>query len=138
MTEPRRRPADARQRAWRFGWQAETLCALALRLKGYRILARRFRGPGGEIDIVARRGATLAIIEVKARPSRGAALNALSPRQRARVERAALGFLAKMPQAGGPGGVGTIRFDVMLVRPWRWPSHIENAWQVADTRRTLG
>ncbi len=69
MTPPR--PAtDSKRRAWRFGRNAETLCAWVLRLKGYQIVARDFRVPVGEIDIVARRGRTLAFIEVKARGDR--------------------------------------------------------------------
>ena len=57
----------ARRTAYLFGQKAETLAALWLRLKGYRILARRFRAPPGEIDLVARRGRVLALVEVKAR-----------------------------------------------------------------------
>jgi hypothetical protein len=58
---------DRRRRAYRFGHWAETLCVWWLRLGGYRVLARRYKTPVGEIDIVARRGAALAFIEVKAR-----------------------------------------------------------------------
>jgi Predicted endonuclease distantly related to archaeal Holliday junction resolvase len=56
-----------RQRAWRRGRKAESLALLALRLVGYRILARDHRTAPGEIDIIARRGTILAFIEVKAR-----------------------------------------------------------------------
>lgn len=119
----------ARRRAWHAGVRAEGVCALALRLKGYRILARRFRSPVGEIDIVARRGATLAIVEVKARTTPEAALWALGPQQRQRLERAALAFLARQGTGVTPRSGLTLRFDIMLVTPWRWPKHIENAWQ---------
>ena len=124
MAEPARRRAESRGR-----W-AEALCALALRLKGYRIVARRFRGPIGEIDIIARRGRTLAFIEVKARPSRAAALTALTPHQRRRVERAALAFLARNPKLFAPHAGGLLRFDLMVVEWGRWPRHIRDAWQV--------
>ncbi len=56
-----------RRKAWRRGRTAETLCVICLVMRGYRILARRLRTPVGEIDIVARRRGTLAIVEVKAR-----------------------------------------------------------------------
>ena len=66
-----------RQRAVRTGRWAETLCVLVLRLKGYRILLRDFRTPVGEVDIVARRGRTLVVIEVKARATMTDAASAL-------------------------------------------------------------
>ena len=66
-----------RQEAERRGRRAENLASLYLRLKGWRILARRARVPGGEVDIVARRGRTLAFVEVKARGDEEAAAFAL-------------------------------------------------------------
>ena len=74
----------ARRRAWRWGQWAEALCIGTLMLRGYRILARRLRYPVGEIDIVARRGGTLAVIEVKARENLSDAAEAVSGRQRRR------------------------------------------------------
>jgi len=108
-----------------YGAGAETLCTLALRLQGYRILARRFRAPVGEIDIVARRGALLSFVEVKARRDFDRAAEALGPRQRRRIHRAALQFLKRRPDLAGCA----IRFDVMLVAPWRWPRHVADAWR---------
>ena len=114
-----------RQSAWRRGLWAETACAAALVLRGYRIVARRLRSPVGEIDIVARRGAVLAIIEVKARPDAGAAAEAVTPQQKQRLIRAA-GWLV----AGRPALAALqLRFDVMLVTPWRWPRHVVDAWR---------
>lgn len=128
-TTARPAPSDtARRGAWRRGWRAESAAALALRLKGYRILARRFRGPGGEIDLVARRGDTLAIVEVKTRADPDAALTAVTPRQRARVERAARAVLATLPDATW-AATATVRFDVIIVYPWHWPRHLPDAWQ---------
>ena len=115
-----------RRAAERWGRWAETLAALALRLHGYRILARRFRTTGGEIDIVAWRRGVLACVEVKARHQAATALAAVGPRQRRRVERAAQAYLALYPVRVGDSGV---RFDVMVVRPWRWPRLIEDAWR---------
>lgn len=109
----------------RTGLMAEALCRLALRLKGYRILAARWRCPQGEIDILATRGDTLAVVEVKARPTLAEAAAAIRPHQQARLARAGAVFLARNPSFAGH----TIRFDAMLVLPRRWPRHIENAWE---------
>ncbi|MFI4987677.1 MAG: YraN family protein [Alphaproteobacteria bacterium] len=117
-----------RQRAYRRGRSSEALCRLMLRVKGYRILASGFRVPAGEIDIVARRGGTLAIVEVKARASLADAAEALGARQRRRIARAASAFLQQYPAAVGLA----VRFDVMLVRPWRLPRHMTNAWRLED------
>lgn len=121
--------ADRRRRAEGWGRRAEDVCALALRLKGYHILARRFRCPAGEIDIVARRGDTLAIVEVKARTRVATAMESLTARQRARLERAALAFLARGAAGFVPQSDFSLRFDLMVVTPWRWPRHLPNAWQ---------
>ncbi|PKQ02525.1 MAG: YraN family protein [Alphaproteobacteria bacterium HGW-Alphaproteobacteria-12] len=110
--------------AYRLGLRAETLAALLLRLKGYRIIARRMKTPAGEIDIVARRGRSLAIVEVKARGG-GEAAEALGPRQQRRLERAAAHFLGRFPQFADLD----LRFDVVLVVPRRWPRHLGDAWR---------
>jgi putative endonuclease len=114
-----------RRRAESRGRFAETRCAWGLRLKGYRILARRARGPLGEIDIVARRGKTIAFIEVKARQSLDAAMESVSERQQARIRQAAELYLAHTPKLAHLAP----RFDVMLVAGWRWPRHIIDAWR---------
>lgn len=110
---------------YRTGLYAESLCRLALRLKFYRILAARYRSPMGEIDIVALRGDILALVEVKARPSRAEAAEAVHARQRERLARAANDFLARHPRFHRHN----LRFDVMLVAPRSWPVHIKDAWR---------
>lgn len=115
-----------RQQAFRKGRLAESLCALMLRLQGYRVVARRLRSPVGEIDILARRGKTLAIVEVKARPTHEAAAESVSERQRARLIQAARWLIAGRPDLADLA----IRFDVMLVSPWRIPKHIVDAWRI--------
>lgn len=126
---PTGREATAKkQAAWRFGRRAEGLALFWLRLKGYRILERNLRLPVGEIDIVARRGRTLAFIEVKARPARHEAAQAISPRQRARILRAARAYLGMRPQYAGMD----LRFDALLLSPRRLPVHIRDAWQTDD------
>lgn len=106
-----------RRRAERRGQGAERLCIWLLRLKGYRILARRFRVPSGEIDLIARRGRVLVAVEVKARAGFDAAAAAISPHQRRRIARALEHFLARRPDLA----VLDRRFDVMMVVPRRWP-----------------
>lgn len=117
--------AAARRAAWRRGFAAETLCLWHLRLRGYRILARRYRVPVGEIDLIARRGKVVAAIEVKARPDLAAAGEAISPRQRRRIVRALQHFVASRPDLAA----ATLRLDVMLVAPRRLPRHLPDAWQ---------
>lgn len=116
---------ERRRRAWRRGLWAETLCAASLGLRGYRILDRRMRTPVGEIDIVARRGRVLAVIEVKARGAMDTAAEAVTPRQRQRLTRAAGWLIAGRPDLAAL----QIRFDVMLVAPWRLPKHVVDAWR---------
>lgn len=109
--------------AHRLGLRAETLAALFLVLKGYRILARRLKTPAGEIDMVIRRGRALAIVEVKARGA--GAEEALLPRQQKRLERAAAHFLGRNPALAELD----LRFDVVLVMPRRLPRHMADAWR---------
>jgi putative endonuclease len=100
-----------------------------LRAKGYGILARRHvtgRGSGaGEIDIVARRGDVLAVIEVKARATLDEAAHALRLAQQQRLIRAAAVLLARRPDLAEL----SLRFDAMLVAPWHWPRHLMDAWR---------
>lgn len=117
--------AERGRRARRRGARAEALCRLALRLKGYRIVAAGRRSALGEIDIVARRGRVLAIVEVKARADLSAAGLAIGTAQRGRLARAAAQFLAARPDLAGLD----LRFDAMLVTPWRWPLHLPDAWR---------
>lgn len=118
--------ARARRAAERAGHWAETKAALLLRAKGYRILERRFRSRAGEIDMIARRGRHLAFVEVKARRRLDAAAWAVTPRQRARIARAAEHWLA----INGGAGDFDMSFDVVLIAPWTWPRHIAAAFRV--------
>ena len=115
----------ARRRAQRRGRFGEWLCLWHLRLHGWHIVARGWRCPAGEIDIVARRGKVLAIIEVKSRDEVAAAANAVTPRQRRRIARAAEALMTSRPDLAGLG----IRFDLMLVAPGRLPRHWREAWR---------
>jgi putative endonuclease len=83
--------------AFRTGLSAESRAAALLMAKGYRILAKRFRTPHGEIDIVTKRRKILALVEVKARASLDEAAFAVTPRQQARIINAAQAWLARIP-----------------------------------------
>jgi putative endonuclease len=93
--------------------------------KGFRILARRFKSPVGEIDIVARRRQLLVFVEVKARGDLDEAAEAVTPRQRQRIAAAAEAWLA----AHGDGGFRDIRFDAILIAPGKLPRHIPGAFE---------
>jgi putative endonuclease len=112
------------------GTRAEERAVWWLRLKGYAILARRYRAGrgsgGGEIDIVARRGDLVAFVEVKARPDAELAALAITANQTRRIARGAEIFLAEHPELGGL----TYRFDAILMAPGRLPHHIADAWRV--------
>ncbi len=125
MTRFEKHAANKKRQAWRFGRFAEALCAWHLRLKGYRILERSFRVYVGEIDIIARRGDIIAMIEVKARSNISDAAQALGRRQRQRIARAAGAFIQSNPDCANLD----MRFDVMLVSPWRAPIHLADAWR---------
>ncbi len=123
--KPRRYGAEGRRRAQGRGRRAEALAAFFLRCKGYRILARGYRTRSGEIDIIAQRARTLALVEVKYRPLRDQAAWAITETQKRRIERAASGYLAAHPGAAEL----ELRFDALLLAPGRWPQHIEDAWR---------
>ncbi len=115
---------SARQQAERAGRRAEWLAALAYGLRGYQVLARRFRTPGGEIDIVARRGGALAFIEVKARRNHDAAIASVTPVARRRIEQAARSFLARHPHLAHLD----VRYDIAAVSGAR-VSIVRDAWR---------
>lgn len=108
---------------------AEAVCVLVLRLTGWRILARRMKskaGTGlGEIDIVARRGWTVAFIEVKARADHDTARESVTQSQRARIARAAQVFIERNPACADCD----VRFDVMSLGAGWWPRRIADAWR---------
>jgi putative endonuclease len=126
--EGREGAEDAQRRiAFRFGLSAESRAAAFLIAKGYRILARRFRTPLGEIDIVARRRGVLVFVEVKARDSFDAAAEAIGKRQQNRIVSAAQLWLAAHPE----DAMRDMRFDVVLVAPARLPRHLHAAFDAS-------
>jgi putative endonuclease len=113
-----------RQAAEKRGRGAETVACWWLRLQGWRILARRARVPGGEVDIVARRGRTLAFVEVKARANDEAAALALD---RWRLRRVAVAAERLAPRYMREGD--EVRIDALFLVPGRWPRHLRDVWQ---------
>jgi putative endonuclease len=120
-------PQPARQVAFRWGLSAESRAAVYLIAKGYRIVARRWRSPFGEIDIIARRRRSLVFVEVKARDLLDDAAEAVTPRQRQRIIAAAEVWLAAHPN----DATCDIRFDAVLVVPRRMPRHIAGAFDAS-------
>jgi len=121
-TDPRR------QRAERHGHWAEALAIAALSVKGYRLLARRFKTPHGEIDLIMRRGRATIFIEVKQRADLDTAVLSVSPAQMRRISAASRFWLARDPRALQ----GDCRFDIVGVSPYRWPRHIPNAFEARE------
>ena len=120
---------SAKLTAVRFGRWAERLCRWTLIVSGWRILAHGYRpkrGSGaGEIDLIVRRGNVVAFIEIKARHTVQSGMDAISQDQRLRIMRSAELYIGTHPHLESED----IRFDVMLVRPWRLPMHIREAWR---------
>src|ERR1700751_2233424 len=119
--------SPARVAAFRTGISAESRAAAYLMAKGYRILAKRFRTPHGEIDLVAKRRNLLAFVEVKARASLDEAAYAVTPRQQARIINAAQAWLAAHPDHAEL----ELRFDAILIAPRRLPRHLLAAFDAS-------
>ena len=113
-----------RQEAEKRGRGAETIAAWYLRMHGWQILARRARVPGGEVDIVAKRGRTLAFVEVKARADADTAALSLDEYRLRRVAVAAERLMKRYMD-----GVDEVRIDAIFIVPFRWPIHMPNVWQ---------
>ena len=121
---PPRKPAGKRARSEAYGRNAERVAVAYLRMKGYRILARRFRCPAGEIDIVTKRGGTIIFIEVKARKNTELALEAVTPNQKKRILNAARAWLAQRQLDQNT----QCRFDMIALSAYLIPKHIVNAF----------
>ena len=121
-------PSPERKVAFAFGLSAESRAAAYLVAKGYRIVARRWRSPVGEIDIVARRRGVLIFVEVKARERLDDAAEAVIVPQQRRIIAAAEAWLATHPQHAE----SDMRFDVVLVAPRSIPRHIQAAFDASN------
>ncbi|WP_423065611.1 YraN family protein [Devosia sp. CN2-171] len=110
-----------------FGRRGEDIAAWYLRLKGYRIVDKRVKTPGGEIDLVVRRFGLTAFVEVKSRMSRneiGIALEAVNTR---RIARAAEHYVSRHPGLAAT----PLRFDVIFLAPMMWPRHVKGAFDAS-------
>ena len=114
-----------RKRAEKRGRWAETIAAFSLTLKGYTILARRVRNSAGEIDLIARRKNLVAFVEVKARKTHIAALEAVTHTAQTRISRAAEIWMSRRTDCAACDW----RFDIITVAPRRWPKHVRDAWR---------
>ena len=122
-----RTASPERVAAFRTGISAEGRAAAYLMAKGYRILAKRYRTPHGEIDIVARRRNLIAFVEVKARASLDEAAYAVTPRQQQRIIAAAQAWLMAHPEHAEY----ELRFDAVLIAPRRLPRHLLAAFDAS-------
>ncbi|HEY8615419.1 YraN family protein [Phenylobacterium sp.] len=113
--------------ARRAGRRSEVLAAVWLMLKGYRILGFRLRTRIAEIDLVALRGRTLVVVEVKRRASLADALETVTFDQRDRLRRAGALLAARRPALRD----ATVRLDLVALAPRRLPVHIPDAWKGA-------
>ncbi len=117
------RPDTRKLKAER-GHIAEYRAALCLMLKGYRIVAMRYRTRLGEIDIIARRGDLVACVEVKARVSLEDAVFAVTDTAQRRIRAASDLWLSRQ----GDFHRLSVRYDIVAVTPWRWPRHLPDAF----------
>ena len=113
-----------KKRAYRRGHTAEWLAALALTLKGYRIVARRFRTKAGEVDLIVRKGDLVALVEVKARSGEREAVDAVTATAARRIAAAGDIWLSRQPDMAKL----SVRCDIVAVLPWRWPRHFPGAF----------
>lgn len=118
-------------RAHRQGHGAEWTAALWLMARGYQILAFRLKGRGGEIDILARRGAVLAVVEVKRRATLELALQALTAEQHRRLQAAGQAVLRGRPSLAGLG----LRIDMVALAPGRFPRHVRGVMTTGANER---
>ncbi len=88
-------------------------------LKGYRILDRRYKTKVGEVDIIARRGRTVAFVEVKFRRTTENALLAVTPHNQRRIVAASRIWLSGKDRLANC----VFRYDILTIAPWRRPFH---------------
>jgi putative endonuclease len=109
--------------AEKLGRRGETIAAWFLRLKGWRVVAMRVKTPRGDVDLIARRGKTIAFVEVKARANVRDLATAIDAYRLRRVAAAAEILLPKYGKE-----CENMQIDVIMVAPWRWPNHLPNVW----------
>ena len=113
-----------RKKALRRGHVSEYVAAFCLMLRGYRVVAMRYRVKSGEIDIIARKGGVVSFIEVKARATTEASVFAVDGETQSRIRNASMAWLSSQKDAGRL----SYSYDIIAVRPWRWPVHLRDAF----------
>jgi putative endonuclease len=124
---PSRRKNPRRLAAELFGRRGEDIAAWYLRSKLYRVVARRYKTPLGEIDLIVRRFGVTVFVEVKTRQRRQDELDALLHVNRRRLVRAAQFYLTRNPRVAET----PMRFDVIFLAPFSWPRHVRNAFDAS-------
>jgi putative endonuclease len=119
--------SDRARRSGRVGRRSEWLAIIWLFFKGYRLLARRFGGKGGEIDLVMRRGRSVIFVEVKRRGMMEEALVSITPKKRRLVAARVRQWLARNPWAMDHD----LRVDAVFLAPLRWPKHVSGVFELA-------
>ncbi len=120
----RRTKKDHRRITYTAGRRAEWAALAYLICKGYRPVAMRYKCPSGEIDLIVARRKLVVFVEVKYRADRDAAAFSITPKQQTRITRAAQYWAMKNQR----NDTDTLRFDAILLAPWRWPRHIAHAF----------
>lgn len=115
---------DRRRKAQAFGLRAETWAGVYLRCKGWRVLTTRYKVPGGEIDIIARRGDLVIFVEVKGRPTLDLAADTITAQKQRRISQSVRLWLARNPWAMNK----SLRGDALFIAPRAWPRHIPDAF----------
>jgi len=121
------RPGPRRERGRRAclsGAMAEQAVARRLRAKGFEILAERWRGAAGEIDLICRDGDCVIFVEVKQAATHEEAASRLGAGQQGRICRAACDYCERLPL----GQLTEMRFDVALVDGQGRVAILENAF----------
>lgn len=115
-------------KSYNFGIIAEFIAIIFLKLKGYKILKRRYKTYLGEVDIIAVKNKFLVAIEVKARKSKND-INLeeiLSNQQKSRIKRAMLFFVAGNFKKYYHH---SLRFDLIIIKPYGFPRHLIGFWE---------
>ncbi|HEV2570617.1 MAG TPA: YraN family protein [Beijerinckiaceae bacterium] len=118
------RTRERRRKAHAFGLRAETWAGVYLRCKGWRVLTTRYKVPGGEIDIIARRGDVVIFVEVKGRPTLDLASETITAQKQRRISQSVRLWLSRNPWAMNK----SLRGDALFIAPRAWPRHIADAF----------
>jgi putative endonuclease len=128
MPKTNAREKIRRQRALQWGHHAEWMAMVWLMFQGYKPLARRYQGMGGEIDLIMQRGQTILFVEVKARATRDAGLLAIDLVKTQKFNKAVTHWLMRHSWAAPC----LLRADAIIICPWCWPLHVKDAFTLTQ------